>query len=528
MKEPKRVESMKPLGTVTMHYDFVDNQERDILVSIMSEATNYQDFVVRLGNHVQFKDATPILAHIAAWHAWELRESEVTESIAKEFGDHPIVKPWTYPIRSRGDRIAIQEEVASAVEDALATKPAKWLKMELLILKAYSLILTPQGGSALDEAKALLEESPELRCYVPQVCHIDARIKWQEADLNSALRTCDQGIDAAMELDNVYERARLLAWRGILTSSFQPREALDYHEQAYDLAISLGDQFLMAAVLIEMGYVSVILGEFDLALKYLQRGTSVYSPQEGPTDQHAVALSLIEFDLGNFDESLTWAKWALEKHQDVGSEGNVWTLCAMTLALAALDRLEEASFRLDAARKLAYESGQEPDMAFYYYASGSYEVGLGNLGTGLQLVEDALVIFERQGDRAFVNRCLHTLAQLELKLLKERDGKPIAPPSRSWMRRLELHGRDNQLPGFIIQHALLESDFWLMENNPEAAMETLVRAIEYGRSPGVKTLKEKVERKLKQIELEYKEARSDNVTKLDDVDRTKDQRRQGL
>ncbi|MFQ5833474.1 MAG: hypothetical protein ACE5H4_12275 [Candidatus Thorarchaeota archaeon] len=519
---------MKPLGTVTMHYDFVDGQEREVLISIMSEATNYQDFVVRLGKHIQFKDATPVLAHIAAWHAWELRESEVTESIAKEFGDHPIVRPWTYPLRSRGDRLSIQDEVASAVESALATNPAKWLRMELLILKAYILILTPQGSSALDEAKALLEENPELRCYFPHVCHIDARIKWQEADLNNALRTCDQGIDAARELDNVYETARLVAWRGILTSSFQPREALAYHEEAYNLATSLGDQFLMAAVLIEMGYVSVILGEFDLALKYLQKGTSVYTPQEGPTDQHAVALSLIEFDLGHFDEALTWANWALEKHRDVGSEGDVWTVCAMTLALTALGRLEEASLRLDTARKLAFESGQEPDMAFYYYASGNYEVGLGNLETGLQLVEDALVIFERQGDRAFVNRCLHTLAQLELKLLRERNGKPIAPPSRSWMRRLELHGRDNKLPGFILQHALLQADYWLMEKDPEAARETLVRALDHGHSPGVKSLKDKIEEKIKQIDMENGEARSNTVTKFEDVDKKKGQRRQGL
>ncbi|MFW9800476.1 MAG: hypothetical protein ACFFD9_08570 [Candidatus Thorarchaeota archaeon] len=74
------------------------------------------------------------------------------------------------------------------------------------------------------------------------------------------------------------------------------------------------------------------------------------------------------------------------------------------------------------------------------------------------------------------------------------------------MRRLETHGLDSELPGFIIQRALFDTDYWLMKDNPEAAKETSVRALKHGHSPGVKSLRIKVEEKIRQIDSEEEEA----------------------
>ena len=56
------IDTLKPIGTVTKYYPFLDDEVKNILDSIMVRAENYYDFVNLLGNIVLEEDVPVHLA----------------------------------------------------------------------------------------------------------------------------------------------------------------------------------------------------------------------------------------------------------------------------------------------------------------------------------------------------------------------------------------------------------------------------------------------------------------------------------
>ena len=145
-----------------MYHKFINRDDKDIIDGIVAESENYQEFVIRLGKYVATNDVPSELAHIAIIHAWELRETKVIDEIASRYGEDPFVKPWTYPLRTKSDRLSSSHHIQDAVELVMHDNPSDWIKMNLFLLKSYVLLHTPEGSAALDEAKTLLDTSSKL------------------------------------------------------------------------------------------------------------------------------------------------------------------------------------------------------------------------------------------------------------------------------------------------------------------------------------------------------------------------------
>ena len=163
----------------------------------MNDSENYRDFVIRLAEGVCLVETHPHLAHIAAVHAWELRETTVIDALDGRYGGLPIVKPWTYPIRSRSDRLAAAYQIQNAVDTAIADDQPNWIKVELLLLKSYALLHTHLGSIVLDEVQDLLKSYTDLECYRPYMYHLDARINYEEGNIEHALPLCERGLEIA-------------------------------------------------------------------------------------------------------------------------------------------------------------------------------------------------------------------------------------------------------------------------------------------------------------------------------------------
>ena len=50
---------MKPMGTITKYYPFIDEESRSILDSLMEESSSYNDFVLRL-SEVVLENEVPV------------------------------------------------------------------------------------------------------------------------------------------------------------------------------------------------------------------------------------------------------------------------------------------------------------------------------------------------------------------------------------------------------------------------------------------------------------------------------------
>lgn len=49
---------MKPIGTITNYFPFLKEETISVLTSVMDAATNYYDFVLRLGNKICDEDVS--------------------------------------------------------------------------------------------------------------------------------------------------------------------------------------------------------------------------------------------------------------------------------------------------------------------------------------------------------------------------------------------------------------------------------------------------------------------------------------
>jgi len=61
---------LRPMGTITKYYPFIDEETKSILNSLMDESSSYYDFVQRLCEVVLEKEVPVNLAYLAAVQAW--------------------------------------------------------------------------------------------------------------------------------------------------------------------------------------------------------------------------------------------------------------------------------------------------------------------------------------------------------------------------------------------------------------------------------------------------------------------------
>ena len=466
----------------------------------MMKSDSYRDFVIRLGKWTCLVESHPHLAHIAIVHAWELRETTVIDLLDGRYGGHPLVKPWTYPIRSRSDRLAVANQIQDAVDTALADEPPNWIKMELLLLKTYALLHTHLGAIVLNETQNFLKSNADLECYSPYILHLDARINYEEGNLEQALPLCEKSLEIAQAQDNKYQALWCLRWQGMVTMNDNPKIAANYLEHAHTIAKELGTPYHTEAILTEMGWASSILGEYDLALAFYNQGRQISSSLDETSDRHALTLSLSHSDLQDGQQAFEWAQWAQEWHVSHGSVGDSWTLLGLAQALILLKRFDEAQDNLDTARELAFKSGQEREIGTYYYVSGLYETARGGPTTGLETLKQALEIFERTNTQMYTNRCLLALARAEIEIYRLAGGDDTSDAAGHWMAFLEDHARTRNLPGILMEHSLLKAELQILQKRHADARNTLVDALEIENSPGVRTLHNRILEQIKNLD----------------------------
>jgi hypothetical protein len=88
---------------------------------------------------------------------------------------------------------------------------------------------------------------------------------------------------------------------------------------------------------------------------------------------------------------------------------------------------------------------------------------------------------------------------------RSKNKSNVKPESSGpWMTRLEAHAREKNYPGIKMQHALLKAEYQEMIGEAEAAQLTLQDALTFTDSPGVKTLRTRIVKRLRDLETSVK------------------------
>ncbi len=160
---------MKPFGTITKYYAFVEHETREIVESIVEKASNYREFAVLLGERACQKDVSLQLVYLAAVHAWWAREDSTINKLADIYKDIPVIAVWRFPIRDwQEDRVRQRADFRASFDQAVASTDNDWILVELLLLHAHFLITNApvtELMEPLNEARHLIDSNSKLACF---------------------------------------------------------------------------------------------------------------------------------------------------------------------------------------------------------------------------------------------------------------------------------------------------------------------------------------------------------------------------
>ena len=489
---------MKPMGTITKYYPFIDEEIKSILNSLMDESSSYYDFVLRLSCAVLENEVSVDLAYISAVHAWWTRTEENMKLIQEKYRDVPCVRPWAYShTTGEGDQAEYHDAVVEAIDKAMEKSLDDWMLTELHLLHTfYHWPLfgdTPSLLEPLEKAKDLIESNPLLKCFEPLLCAFEGMPNYREGSLKDAIIIFQRGQDLAESLDDSLFKYMNLLNKAHFLSNFNISESLDCYEELHELVQELEVPYLLAEILNDFAIAYETAGEYDLAISSHLESIEIF----GLNETSCQLLSRIYATLGDGKQALEWANIGFEYAGDLEIPTSYYRKVS---ALALLNRVDEAERYLEAAHSMILKSGSETRLGSYYRASGELELARGDYLAAIDYIGKTQEISERFQSCLGQNLTLLNLVKAELLLAKQSTEGMVRYAPGKWLSKLENHAIDHDLPGVRMYAALFKSEFYQNQGLLRDALGTLRQALEITDSPGVKTLRRKITKRIQELD----------------------------
>jgi tetratricopeptide (TPR) repeat protein len=494
---------LKPMGTITKYYPFIDEESKTMLDSLMEESSSYYDFVQRLSAFVLENEVPVNLAYLAAVHAWWCRAEELKSLIQEKYENVPCVRPWQYPHNSvETHQLQYHDSVVEDIEKVMSSSPEDWMKMELHLLHTF--YHWPLGEltsyyESLEKAKSLIDTNPRLNCFEPLICAFEGIAKLREAYVKESLAIIQRGKELAEVYDESLYKYMNMLQKGNILRTFNVQDSLALFEDLYNLAQDLEVPYFTIEVLHDSAIVYETAGEYDLAISSHLEKMKLF----GITDIPEPFPSRIYSTLGDGQKALE----VIERHFNcAGPFDSPLFYFWKAWALALVNKLEEAERTLDTAHSLIAKTGSEGTLGNYYHCVGVLELRRGNLLAALDIIEKAWDIAERVSSGTNQNRALLDLVRVEIALDKQSiDEIKVATPGK-WLSKLEKFATERELTGIRMQAALLKSELYQNHGQLKDAQSILLDALSISDSLGVVTLRKMIKERLSDLSHLIKEA----------------------
>jgi len=490
---------MKPLGTITKYFPFIDEESKAILNSMMTESSSFYEFVQKLNEIVIHNEVPENLAYIAAVQAWWCKEEDLINRIQEKYGHIQWIHPWSFHIISMAkDQEEQHDNVVESIELGIKKSQKNWIETELHLLHAF--FHHPFGDVSslfepLEKVKVLIASNPELRCFESLIYAFEAIAKAREEAFDESIQTVQRGISLAKDYnDELYLYMNLLQKGNILTLFLKVKDSTSVFEELYELVQDLEAPMLLCEVLNDVTLLFEISGEYDLALSSLFDLIETVGDVP-PTDSVWILLSRVNATLGNGEQAL---KWINKGFESCGQFEITMMHCCKAWAFALLDQIDQAEQSLEKAYPLVIKSGRERTLGGYYHIAGVIELRKGNFLDAMNLLEKALDITERNPiDRA---RVFLDLVRAEIEMgIQSRDETSTVCPGK-WLTQLEKFALEHDSPGIRMYASLIKSEFYQNNGQYLDAQATLEDALKITDSPGVATLRKRIKSRISEIE----------------------------
>ncbi len=454
-----------------MYFPFLDDESRDIMQSIMDEAENYQDFVIRLNNQVLDEEVPDLAIYFAIHHSALLLDMESIEAIGKKYGKLPILRPNLFYASVHQGNLEDLEKVHESANQVLATDPPDWLAIEMRFLKFEADLLqypkTLYDTNNLEKLEELIQSSSEFEFFENILFDCYRERAARDGDLEVKIRSTNQAIRSAENHDDLVRLAWHLRIKSDYLRSSSIIEARDSLLRAYEVMNSLGNKAGIASTLLYLARLYATRGEYDQAIKRTLESIRIRESMDLPRSSQAILLSTVYIAIGDPNAGLEWARYA-EVDFDSNPSQYPRAILNQAWSLILLGRKTEARVLIDTIHEDVMKSGLEVLLAWLYFVTGVIDLDEGNLDSATSNIRNALDLYE--GKSAIENALifLYYLARIDVFQACRKADTVTSDGSLPWLTLLEERAKSDDLPGILGLSHILRARMALAINDDDS------------------------------------------------------------
>lgn len=491
---------MKPIGSITAFYRFLDAEDRSIMDGIMEKATDYVDYVHLLGKRLLEIEASPKLVHVCVRLARPMEAYSLIEQLGEKYPENDLIRPqyaWAR-VRTGSEEMSALEEATRA---GIEAQYDDWIAFSFYFLRYGECERsTPTGKVMLNPLSAmeqLVKGNPDLAFLGSYVPYLISMEKESEGSIDEAIELRKKSVAIALEFDDYILAIPLLRELATLMMKRNPSEAMKVFESLEEYYPFLGLPASESSYYqSEKGFLHMVRGEFDTSVEAYEHAISVSEKRHPyPTlrsSPHWLALTYL--DMGRLESAAEWARFALASKPTLTSYPLYIPLAhlIMSCALCEMGNVQEAAEHLSLGHELSLKVGDEPLLIYSYYGSGLIDIAQGDILSGMASLEQALEIAERLTIQHRIHSILLKLIECEVTLAGP-DQLKSEESSGMWMDRLESILTRNDFPGICGLLSLLKARYRIRQGRIEEAHRILNEVRALARSPGLQYLNDRID-----------------------------------
>ncbi len=459
---------MDPIGTITTYFPFIDEETKDVLEGIMNDASDYYDFVQRLGQQVLNNDSPIMVVYFAIHHAILAIDYPLIDMIREKYGEHQILGPNLFISSAYLEKYEDVKKVHELTDAILATEPEDWLALEMHFMKFEADMrnypTTMYDTSNMERIHELIDSNPDFGFYETILCDYLSIRAHHDGDPEGRMSCIDRGLEIAEKFDDRLRIAHLMIRKAGLFKDKDSRELL---EQAYKLVDeSLGIPSNFADIIRKLGLLDAIRGDFDSAIKRYSESVTIRERAGVESGNESLFLSVLYNIIGEPESGLDWGRMAEDQFKGRPYMINRSVL-SQIWSLILLKRLPEAQIILDTTRESILKSGDEGQLAWLHFVTGVWEIEHGQFSLAASSIEQALRIYEKY-NWSYTTQIvfLHHLAKIDV--YSSDTGEGVFPS----LAIFEDKANTENLPGIQGQVLLLKAKLAIVKDD-----EALLREI---------------------------------------------------
>ncbi|MFW9793006.1 MAG: tetratricopeptide repeat protein [Candidatus Thorarchaeota archaeon] len=491
---------MKPLGTITMFFPFIDDETRTLLEQTMKKSSKYADFVKRLCDTVCSEPVTQLSHYFAYRHVWNLGEFSLFNRLVEKGIVNDLVRPFLQFAQFRRDQSVEWNEIIQDIVRALKVMRGDWFACDLylLALNEYeSYVMLTEDDTymkALTDVETTLTENKELECFSPTLYLIRAVQFLQEGNPKEAMALAQQSLDISLKYDDRLTYAFFLPFFSNMVKEQNLQKAMDLLLEVKELSESLGYKRGEAIIAHHLGHIMAARGEINEAIAYQKEHLRIWESVSKVKEEtiHALPsfiISMLYNSIGDGDQALKYAGGGL--HVDIAEAHQPFALSQLAWAMRNLGKPNRAYEELAIAKKIANSSGNIRVFSWIHLVEALLEKDDGNFLNAIHYLEESL----KAGAHivTIVNLCLLNLTEIEVETYSKDNGDTTGETSGPWMQKLEKHTREKDLPGIAAQTMILKAMLRLKQGCQLEAKQIVEEVLRISESTSMRYLRGLVE-----------------------------------